>query len=372
MRPKTLILFFVAIGCGLVASIGVSQYMEKARNSGAAPIDTLKVYVASTEVNIGDKLDDKNIKLEEWPKDRVPEGAVSELKELENKYPRTRLYKGEPILAAKLSDTIDGNQAQKILPGFCVVAVKVNAESAVGGLIRPGDHVDLVVFMRKSAEVPETSTKTILRDVTVFACDAETERAVDKGTGQAREMRTVSLLVKSKQADLVTLAKELGVMSLTLRRPNDDSDESSDGENIQSLLGTDGENVNQKKHGGGDDGGLANWLNQANSQPPTPPAPLPTAEPAVVVPVVPEEPAKFIMKIRTPNGDREYRWKDLDGEPRRSWNERSVQPGVVRSCVPTGFRPSRGAECTARGSTGDPDSKKCPSADEQQLSRIDK
>ena len=76
MRPKTLILFFVAIGCGLVASIGVSQYMEKNRTNGLQ-LETMKVYVATTEINIGERLDDKNIKLEEWPKDRIPEGAVT-------------------------------------------------------------------------------------------------------------------------------------------------------------------------------------------------------------------------------------------------------------------------------------------------------
>jgi pilus assembly protein CpaB len=83
MRPKTLILFFVAIGCGLVASIGVSQYMEKARGSAGLQLETQKIYVAASEINIGDTLDDKNIKLEEWPKDRIPEGAVTELKDLE-------------------------------------------------------------------------------------------------------------------------------------------------------------------------------------------------------------------------------------------------------------------------------------------------
>jgi pilus assembly protein CpaB len=129
MRPKTLILFFVAIGCGLIASIGVSQYMEKARANSGIPLETLKVFVAAVEINIGEKLDDKNIKLEEWPKDRVPEGAVANLKELEGKYPRTRLYKGEPILAAKLSDSVDGNIPQRIPEGFRVVTVKVNAES---------------------------------------------------------------------------------------------------------------------------------------------------------------------------------------------------------------------------------------------------
>ena len=326
MRPKTLILFFVAIGCGLVASIGVSQYMEKARGSAGLQLETQKIYVAASEINIGDTLDDKNIKLEEWPKDRIPEGAVTELKDLEGKFPRARLYKGEPILAPKLSTEIGANIAGTIPDGYRVVTVKVNSESGLAGLIRPGDRVDLVVFMRKSAEIPETSTKTILSDVNVFACDAETERAVDKGTGQAREVRTVSLLVKPNQVETVTLAKELGTMSLTLRRPGDLNETSTDGANVQMLLGSDGESANSQKNSG-IESGLAKWLNQATAQPappPVEPTPAPAPVPAPVIEVEPELPPKFVMKIRTPNGDREYRWKELDGEPEEAGQDQGI------------------------------------------------
>lgn len=319
MRPKTLILFVVAIGCGLVASIGVSQYMERAGQGTAIQIETQKIYVAAVEVNIGEKLDEKNLKLEEWPKDRVPEGAITELKQLENMYPRTRFYKGEPILMVKLSDKIDGNKAQTIPAGFRVVATKVSAETGGGGLIRPGDRVDVVVFLRKSAEVPESGTKTILRDVNVFAVDAETERAIDKGTGQAREVRTISLLVKPKQAEALMLAKEFGTMSLTLRRPNDGNEDSTEGSSIKDLLGDDtGEVVNEKKTAAKDDGGFAKWLANAANQTATP-------RPEVAAPTPPvQDDVKFKMKIRTPTGDRTFVWHDLNGEPVEEGGETPV------------------------------------------------
>ena len=319
MRPKTLILFIVAIGCGLVASIGVSQYLEN--NKSGPALETLKVYVAATDIGIGDKLDEKNIKLEDWPKDRVPEGAITELKQLENMYPLSRLYKGEPIISAKLSDSIAGDPGKKIPPGYRSVAVKVDGVSGGGGLLRPGNRVDVVVFLRKSSEVPQTETRTILRDVNVFAVEGIIERATDK-TGQAREARNVSLLVTPKQAEALMLAKELGILSLTLRRPDETNEETTDGENIQSLLGTDGENANEKteKTVGN---GLEKWLQQTITQAPPPPP----AITQVPVPVVVEEPPKFVMKVRTPNGDREYRWKDLNGEP-EEFDPRTKSPGV--------------------------------------------
>lgn len=320
MRPKTLILFIVAIGCGLVASIGVSQYLEKARDGGA-PVETLKIYVAATEIAIGEKLDDKNTKLEAWPRDRVPEGAVTELKQLENMFPKTRFYKDEPILLVKLNDSAGARLPDSIPAGFRVVAVKVNAQASGGGLISPGDRVDVVLFLRKGTEVPETTTKTILRDVNVFAVGTQTDRETDK-TGQSRDVRTISLLVKPKQAEVLKLAEELGTLSLTLRRPDELAEESTDGQTIQDLVGSDGDNANEKKKDGAGGEGMASWLNQ-NAQPPSPPITEPVVAPEPVV----VEPPKFIMRVRTPHGDRVYRWKDLKGEPEETLPGGKPLPG---------------------------------------------
>lgn len=231
MRAKNMMLFVVAVGCGLVASIGVSQYMERASGSGSAAVETAKIFVAMTDVSQGVKLDAQNVKLEEWPKDRVPEGAITELEQLEDRFTGTRLYAGEPILSAKLMDsTIRGSESITIPKGFRVVAVPVTVDTAVSGMLQPGDRVDILVFLRKNAEIPETGTRTLLRDVNIFSVDGTTNRSIDED-GQARNLRTVSLLVTPKQAESVMLGKELGTLFLSLRRPDDPTEHISDGEN---------------------------------------------------------------------------------------------------------------------------------------------
>lgn len=301
MRPKTMILFVIAVGCGLVASIGVSQYM--ADNNGGATIDTEKIFVAVTNIPIGEALSAQNVKLEEWPRDRVPEGAVRTFEELEDRFPRNRLYAGEPILGAKLMSSRDrGNTAMTIPEGFRVASVKVSVESSVSGLVQPGDRVDLVVFLRKSAEVPETGTKTILRDVNVFSVDGETERISDEDTGQARNVRTVSLLVRPEQANKLLLASELGQLYLSLRRPDDASDANDEGVTVNELLGSDGESANEKEKEteGEQNSEFLNWLTDN--------------EPANVEGESEVEPV-WRMTIMTPNGSREYQWQDPDELP---------------------------------------------------------
>ncbi|MBI2481921.1 MAG: Flp pilus assembly protein CpaB [Planctomycetia bacterium] len=306
MRAKSLVLFVIAVGCGLAASIGVSQYMENASGS-ALQVESAKILVALVDINIGEKLDARTVKLEEWPKDRVPEGAVYELAELEGKFPRTRMYAGEPILQAKLMGSNNSSATQTIPKGFRVVSIKASVENAGGGLIQPGDRVDVLVLLRKSAEVPETGTRTILKDVNVFSVDGATERSVDED-GHARALSTVSLLLKPRQAEAAMLASELGRLFLTLRRPDDDvEDTDEEGETVKSLLGNDGETANDRIIGQTSD--FNDWLtNNAETQPPV-------AEPVQgVVPPVDLTP-KWKMVILGSTGSREFLWSDENELP---------------------------------------------------------
>ena len=314
MRAKSLVLFVIAVGCGLAASIGVSQYMENASGT-VVQAETAKILVAMVDINIGEKLDAQTVKLEEWPKDRVPEGAVYELTEVDGKFPRTRMYAGEPILIAKLMGSNNSSATQTIPKGFRVVSIKASVENAGGGLIQPGDRVDVLVLLRKSAEVPETGTRTILKDVNVFSVDGATERSVDED-GSARALSTVSLLLKPRQAESAMLASELGRMFLTLRRPDDDvEDTDEEGETVKSLLGSDGETANDRILGKTDQ--FSDWLNNSTvSQPPVVEPVEELTEPVDTAP-------KWKMVILGTTGAREFLWSDEKELP----SETGIAPG---------------------------------------------
>lgn len=318
MRAKSLVLFVIAVGCGLAASIGVSQYMENASGS-VGQVESVKILVAMTDINIGEKLDARTVKLEEWPKDRVPEGAVYELAEVEGKYPRTRMYDGEPILQAKLMGSSNSSATHTIPKGFRVIAIKASVENAGGGLIQPGDRVDVLVLLRKSEEVPETGTRTILKDVNVFSVDGATERSVDED-GRARALSTVSLLLKPRQAESAMLASELGRLFLTLRRPDDDVEDSDeDGETVRSLLGNSGESANDRS--AEQNGGFEDWLNASVAD-----QPRVTEQVSEVADPVNTAP-KWKMVILGSTGAREFLWSDEKELP----SETVAAPGNAKT-----------------------------------------
>jgi pilus assembly protein CpaB len=128
MRAKSMILIVIALGCGLVASIGISQVMDRRGNSTSeAKVETAKIFVTQTDVLLNEVITAQMIKLEDWPKDKVPEGAISKLEEVVGQRPKVRLYPGEPILKAKF---VAGDTPTELIPaGFRVVPVKVSTDS---------------------------------------------------------------------------------------------------------------------------------------------------------------------------------------------------------------------------------------------------
>src|SRR4029453_14168166 len=145
MRMKSLILIFIALGCGLVASIGISQVMDRGGEGGSLEME--QILVALTDIDISTKLDDKNVKLEDWPKNKAPEGSIRRLDDIKDKFALTRFVKGEPIHASKITDS-PNSTASRIPDGYRAMPVKVD-EDTVMKAIAPGDRVDVMVFLKR-------------------------------------------------------------------------------------------------------------------------------------------------------------------------------------------------------------------------------
>lgn len=219
MRPKSMVLILIALGCGLIASIGISQVMER-NGTGETKLATAQIYVATVDMMAGEELNASKIKLEEWPVDKIPEGAIKSPEQLDGKSPIQPMYAGEPLLIAKLADRdkIQGT-ARKIRPGFRVKSIAVDAASAVSGLIMPGDHVDVTVFTRGQGNQGDKA-QTVLENIEVFAVNEQIHRDLDSA-GNSIQARTVSLLVTPEQSERLMYFSQIGVMSLQLRHPDE-------------------------------------------------------------------------------------------------------------------------------------------------------
>ena len=220
MRPKSLLLLALALGCGLVASIGISQVMEHNSHS-QTKLETVPIYVALHNINLGDPIDLKMLALSEWPKEKVPHGAISKPEDLQGRRPRTAIIEGEPILEGKLlAPGQIADPIRSIQKGMRLKTISVDAEKSAGGLLGPGDRVDVQLFVKKEGDEAAKS-KIILQNIRVFAVDQTVQRSPD-GAEEKTIAKTVSLMLTPEQASKLSLAEQIGELSLIPRNPDDD------------------------------------------------------------------------------------------------------------------------------------------------------
>ena len=238
MRPKSLSLLSLALGCGLVASLGINQVMSKGSSPAAPSGETIDVYVAKLDIPQNDLIDAATmLKLEPWPKDKVPPGAITKLEDIKERRARQPIVAEDIVLEKKLlpKGEAGSRASDQVLPGYRLIGIKVDAVATSGNLIKPGDRVDLMVHMSKNPNngIPDAVTKTFLQDVKVFAVNSTTSDEDPEGSISAK---TVTLEVTPSEAEAVTFCQSVGKIMLTARRPQDGKSEGGGGYGIKDLL----------------------------------------------------------------------------------------------------------------------------------------
>src|SRR6185503_1438672 len=129
--------------------------------------------------------------------------------------------------------------------------VKVDAEKSAAGLLGPGDRVDVQLFVRKDSKsgVETAKSKVILQNVRVFAVDQLVQRAAEGGEERS-VAKTISLLLKPEQASKLSLAAQIGEISLIPRNPDDEEAAATPEMTVDDLLTSGDMNSRAKEQGG--------------------------------------------------------------------------------------------------------------------------
>jgi pilus assembly protein CpaB len=220
MKTKSMVLLAMALGCGLVAMLGVQQIL-----SGEQKVkDTVPVLVVKQEIGAGMKLEASQVAFEDWPRENVPPGAVTSVAQYEERALKVRAYPGDVVLQAKLGEKGEYGASTTIAKGLRVVTVPVNMTSVHSGMIRPGDRIDVLCTYttRRPGGGDFSRTKTVLEYIEVFACDRNREGEGTE-TGKGTKAENLSVLVTPEQAHVLMLAANKGKLQMALRNGEDKS-----------------------------------------------------------------------------------------------------------------------------------------------------
>ncbi len=124
---------------------------------------------------------------------------------------------GAPIQRGGIVKPGDRDFLQVVLsPGARAIAIPVSTGGASTGLLYPGDRVDIVLtqkFTDAAALTRRSVSETVVENLRVLVIDAlDAKMATGNTFG-----RTVTLEVTPEQAEKISVAAELGKLSLTLR-----------------------------------------------------------------------------------------------------------------------------------------------------------
>lgn len=224
MKKAQLIGIAIAGVCGLGAFWLMKGILNKPREvQRDVQTNTVKVLVARNDIALGALTTDQHFRWQEYPESAVPPGGVScrgsscSMREYTGGIARVPILKEELITRSKIVKSGEGGVLASILPqGMRAISTKISEESAVGRLILPNDHVDVILIrrLRSKGGAEEHVSDTLFRNVRVLAIGQRIE--VKEGQKNA-EGNTATLELSPRQAELLALAKSMGEISLALR-----------------------------------------------------------------------------------------------------------------------------------------------------------
>jgi pilus assembly protein CpaB len=214
-NPKAIAMLVLSVVIGLVATIAASGWLAQ---QGRAASN--KVVVAAVDIELGSRLNPQLLKTIDWPSGGLPAGAIADPQALQDRVVKTSIFRGEPVLEAKLAPLGSTGGLSAVIPaGKRAITVRVNDVVGVAGFALPGNYVDIVVSTQIEGEgtAERQISKIVLEHILVLAVAQEAGRDETK----PKVVNAVTLEVTPDQAERLDLARSVGTLSLVLRNQMD-------------------------------------------------------------------------------------------------------------------------------------------------------
>jgi len=183
------------------------------------PISTQTLVVAGQPLRFGNELNHTALREISWPEGARPAGSFSTIQELLSGGRRVVLAAiepNEPVLASKITGAGQRATLSAVIgPGMKAVTIRVNDVEGVAGFVLPGDRVD--VLMTRQLEKSEAMNDVVLQNARVLAVD----QVADERTDKPSVAKAVTLEVDITGAQRLSLASQVGSLSLVLRKAGD-------------------------------------------------------------------------------------------------------------------------------------------------------
>ncbi len=239
MRMRSLMVTMLGMalaGASVYASRELLQVQPATASIDANEPKLISVVVAGQDIPFGTTIEAHKLTTIQWPVDAVPPGTFEDFSTLtpqngqEPRRAKRAMAQGELVLANKVSDYGEKvTIVQTLGKNTRAMAIKVNAQTAVGGFVTPGDTVDIVLTQGSRSNLRAV---TILQNIRVVGVDQQ----ADELNETANIAKTVTVEVTPEQGQKLALAQRAGTLSLSLRTLDAVVDEPLDSIKLSDII----------------------------------------------------------------------------------------------------------------------------------------
>src|SRR4051812_39638836 len=226
MYTARIVVLTIALGAGGIAAYLASGTDNKAQPSApVAQLQTVDVLVAKIDIGLGQSVKAEDLQWQTWPAATASATFIRRgdrpqaTTQVAGSIARAPFIAGEPIREQKLVRADGSGFMAAILPtGMRAISTEISPETGAGGFILPNDRVDVILSRREKS--PDRSgpdivnSEVILTNVRVLAID---QAPKEKDGQNAVVGKTVTLELKSEQAETLARARQSGTLALALR-----------------------------------------------------------------------------------------------------------------------------------------------------------
>jgi pilus assembly protein CpaB len=179
--------------------------------------ELVEIMIAAEDIAFGAIIEAHMLRSRPWPTEALPDGAFTRPEGLiatngqEPRRARSTISRGQPVLVSQVSEF--GQKVtivETLSENGRAVAITVNAETAAGGFVTPGDYVDVILTQGSGDDLRAV---TILQNIRVIAVDQDANQQSDA----PQVSRTVTVDVTPQQGQALALAQRAGRLNLMLR-----------------------------------------------------------------------------------------------------------------------------------------------------------
>ncbi|MEX0781866.1 MAG: Flp pilus assembly protein CpaB [Dehalococcoidia bacterium] len=212
---------------------------DTVRNSNTGVETT--VVTASRNIDAREEITEDMLQLTKVPANALLGGVFSDRDLVVGRIARQPIFQGEQLVQDKLaSEKRDLGLSFVVPEGLRGIGVEVDKVIGAGGLLRPGDRVDIVgvidvkhMDLTTEREFTETRAFTLAQNIEVLAVEESLLNTVREGSTQDEastdqpdadpEAQVVTLAMDPAGAQNLLLSDEKGAIRLIVRAPGDDA-----------------------------------------------------------------------------------------------------------------------------------------------------